>query len=100
MTEACTHEWVKREDADDGEPAVVCLHCKHHQIECWCGAKGTYNELFSSAALGSCHGTGVMECYCGGDLCVCHNHGEVECGGCADCEDDDGYDDDFDYDDN
>lgn len=31
----------------------------------------------------------------GGDLCVCHNHGEAECHGCPDCEDD--YDDYEDY---
>ena len=27
-----------------------------------------------------------MICYCGGDLCVCANHGEIECMGCEDCE--------------
>ena len=41
-------------------------------------------------------------CFCGGDFCVCHNHGEALCSGCRACEgsffDDDGDDYD-DYDD-
>lgn len=57
-------------------------------IECWCGSKGTYGDLFDDDCLPErCGGMGVMECRCGGDLCVCHNHGEVECFGCPDCED-------------
>ena len=35
----------------------------------------------------TCGGMGVLYCHCGGDLCVCHNHGEVECFGCEDCKD-------------
>lgn len=68
-------------------------------ITCWCGAKGTYDELFSEVD-DNCGGTGFVECYCGGDQCVCHRHGqEVECPGCDECpeRDDDGFDDD-DYD--
>lgn len=63
-------------------------------ITCWCGAKGTYDELFDSAVFEqSCGGSGYLECECGGDLCVCHHHGELECPGCNDCEHgDDGYD--------
>lgn len=49
-------------------------------IKCWCGAEGTYEQLFDDAER--CGGSGM--CLCGGDNCVCHNHGE--CGGCADCE--------------
>lgn len=55
---------------------------------CWCGAT---NPRFHDPAHGwmdsSCAGTGMLNCYCGGDFCVCHNHGEIECPGCADCED-------------
>jgi hypothetical protein len=37
-------------------------------IACWCGAKGTYDELFDDACLDqSCGGTGYVECSCGGD---------------------------------
>lgn len=36
-----------------------------------------------------CGGSGVLECHCGGDLCVCGNFGEVDCVGCPDCEFDD-----------
>lgn len=65
---------------------------------CWCGAKGTYEELFHDDFPASCGGLGVVDCRCGGDFCVCHNHGEVECPGCPDCEEDDDYDgDDMDY---
>lgn len=37
---------------------------------------------------------GILNCYCGGDLRLCHNHGETECFGCEDCEQNDGYTDD------
>lgn len=59
-------------------------------IRCWCGAKGTYDELFNDDGLEySCGGTGYIDCYCGGDQCVCHHHGqEVECPGCSECPDD------------
>ncbi len=58
---------------------------------CWCGVKNPY---FAPVA-GGCGGTGSVNCYCGGDQCVCHNHGEIECPGCWDCEGfDDGQDDD------
>lgn len=26
-----------------------------------------------------CQGAGFTDCYCGGDLCVCENQGEIEC---------------------
>lgn len=29
-----------------------------------------------------CDGAGVVDCYCGGDLCVCTNYGEKPCGLC------------------
>lgn len=56
-------------------------------ITCWCGAKGTADELFDSDGLdSSCGGTGYVDCYCGGDQCVCHHHGqEQECPGCDEC---------------
>ena len=54
-------------------------------MKCWCGVKNAY---FSDKDLDdTCGGMGVLYCYCGGDLCVCHNHGEVPCAGCEDCED-------------
>jgi hypothetical protein len=30
----------------------------------------------------TCNNTGFVNCYCGGDLCVCHNHGEKPCRAC------------------
>ncbi len=63
-------------------------------ITCWCGATGTCDELFDDAVYEeSCGGTRTLECHCGGDLCVCHHHGQsIECPGCDDC----GCDDDLD----
>jgi hypothetical protein len=70
---------------DDGELDI---------IRCWCGAVGTCEELFSEVGLDeTCGGLGVLNCRCGGDLCVCHNHGEVECLGCEDCEEESDEDD-------
>ena len=66
-----------------------------HTGICWCGERHAW---FSDSDLDDqCGGSGELPCYCGGDLCVCHNHGAAECYGCEDCE---GYDDDFedDYD--
>jgi hypothetical protein len=66
-------------------------------ITCWCGASGTFDELFDDALFDEpCNGDGFLECYCGGDQCVCHHHGqEVECPGCEDClHDRDEFDDD------
>lgn len=49
---------------------------------CWCGCKNPYHAPIERG----CGGTGIINCLCGGDFCVCHNHGEVECFGCEDCE--------------
>lgn len=65
------------------------------KIRCWCGAVGTFDELFSDEPYEeTCGGSGFLYCHCGGDQCVCHHHGqEIECGGCEDCGiDDDDYD--------
>lgn len=59
-------------------------------MRCWCGVSGTYEELFDDDTLDdACGGFGVIHCYCGGDLCVCHHHGETQCDGCEACEGDD-----------
>lgn len=50
---------------------------------CWCGEKCAW---FSFDTESHCCGTGSLSCLCGGDFCVCHNHGETECPGCSDCE--------------
>jgi hypothetical protein len=66
-------------------------------ITCWCGAVGTYEELFDFSGLDHCcGGSGELHCECGGDLCVCHHHGSIECPGCADCEPAGDFDDDYD----
>lgn len=57
---------------------------------CWCGTRNAY----FARVYGQCSGTGSIECICGGDFCVCHNHGEVDCDGCANCEERDDLDDD------
>ncbi len=78
-------------DADDFDPDPAA------SITCWCGAVGTVDELccFEDAMRG-CGGTGMIECLCGGDFCVCHHHGCFECDGCEECseleDDHDGLD--------
>ena len=58
--------------------------------KCWCGAVNPY--CCEAPASEGCGGAGWIECLCGGDQCVCHNHGQVACDGCPDCteEGDDG----------
>lgn len=68
----------------------------HDIITCWCGVSGTFDELFEEPEARSCYGTGMLDCLCGGDMCVCHNHGEVQCDGCEDCCSGDEHDDDDD----
>lgn len=36
-----------------------------------------------------CNNTGWLDCYCGGDLCVCDNNGEYPCFHCDGIEYDD-----------
>lgn len=55
--------------------------------ECWCGEVGTYKELCDDSGLeATCGGLGSLNCFCGGDQCVCHHHGETDCPGCPECE--------------
>lgn len=58
---------------------------------CWCGES---NPLFDDEGLdATCDGSGTLVCHCGGDLCVCHHHGETECPGCEHCAELEGDDD-------
>lgn len=52
---------------------------------CWCGETNPYYADTSDGLDPRCGGLGLLFCHCGGDLCICHNHGEVECFGCEDC---------------
>ena len=70
---------------DHGHAAVE----ETENTPCWCGERNPHYEDLR----GTCGGSRSIDCLCGGDFCVCHNHGEVECPGCPDCEppdDDDG----------
>jgi hypothetical protein len=68
-------------------------------MPCWCGERRPYYETSSALLSSSCAGTGELDCLCGGDQCVCHNHGTVECPGCGMCEHGSTlYDDDAQYD--
>ncbi len=58
---------------------------------CWCGEQlkdAYFADIRDGLDQPPCGGGGILHCYCGGDLCICHNHGEVECPGCEDCEPD------------
>lgn len=61
-------------DDDDDEP-----------FRCHCGELITEEDC--ERIDGPCGGLGTLHCDCGGDsLCICHNHFEVECPGCEDCD--------------
>lgn len=74
---------IMAEEEDDGLTLKECPAC------------GMSPAWFSLEGLDEgCSGNGFVNCYCGGDQCVCHNHGEMECPGCDDCQedaDDDSY---------
>lgn len=38
---------------------------------------------FAPGYCSTCNNTGMVDCHCGGDLCICENNGEEEC---PDCE--------------
>ena len=61
--------------------------------ECWCGELNAWHsEVYLET---TCGGSGLLACHCGGDQCVCHNHGSAECTGSPDCDfRDDLFDDD------
>ena len=50
---------------------------------CWCGEEHPYYA--DDGIDEGCGGSGMLYCRCGGDICVCHWHGEVDCSGCEDC---------------
>ena len=82
-------------DGEGGPCGCACHDAKDVDIDgdgpCWCGED---NPAYLDDGLSdSCGGTGILVCLCGGDFCVCHNHGEVECGGCEDCDGDGDLDD-------
>jgi hypothetical protein len=32
----------------------------------------------------TCNNMGIIDCLCGGDMCICMNHGEINCPDCGD----------------
>lgn len=76
-------------DDDTNENAIEDMDLDG-PFRCWCGAEGTFEEMFDFGdAESGCGGSGTITCECGGDFCVCHHHGEYECPGCDDCRDHD-----------
>jgi hypothetical protein len=43
-------------------------------------------KAYFAPVHGDCNGLGSIECLCGGDQCICHNHGAAQCDGCPECE--------------
>lgn len=43
-----------------------------------------YDDDYPEGAIwcDRCQGSGIAECYCGGDFCICTNYGETECRRC------------------
>ena len=52
---------------------AICTRCRER-------------KAYFAPVPGDCNGLGSKECLCGGDQCICHNHGDVECEGCPECE--------------
>ena len=79
--------WRRHKKATGLDGHVELL--EEQECPCWCGEQNPYcsDEPYNRG----CGGTGTLICYCGGDQCVCHNHGEVECFGCEDCSQDERY---------
>lgn len=73
LPEAKAHAKTKRRYA----------HFVNQQAKVWCA------ETIEDGLEDGCGGTGILHCYCGGDMCVCGNNGETECLGCGDCDDSD-----------
>lgn len=75
-----------------GECGYPCPYCEE-EFRCWCGEEGPLSAMCDFAVYEQeCSGSGVLYCECGGEFCVCHNHGEVECPGCSQCLPEDGGD--------
>lgn len=41
-------------------------------------------KSFTVAGEG-CGGLGMLNCFCGGDICACEANGEIDCPGCDEC---------------
>lgn len=50
------------------------------------GPEDTYYSGSGNGLSSRCGGSGMLDCHCGGDNCVCGWRGEAECYGCPDCE--------------
>jgi hypothetical protein len=88
------HDAVSAREA--AEPELRAIRHEVHldiaddyETTCWCGESGKVSDLYDDTGLDvSCGGLGSLNCRCGGDQCVCHYHGETDCPGCPDCEND------------
>lgn len=47
------------------------------------GYENFYDDDDSEEYCNHCSNTGIVNCYCGGDLCCCENHGEMDCPHCS-----------------
>lgn len=81
----CERRITEWKNSAKGKAAEAEAERELEQDVCWCGVEKPYYAPLPA----TCGGSGMQYCHCGGDLCVCHWHGEVECFGCADCRDED-----------
>lgn len=63
-----------------------CTPPDEEPFTCWCGVTGDFDSMCSDDLDPTCGGLGELNCYCGGDQCVCHWHGSAPCDGCEDCD--------------
>lgn len=83
-------------EVDDSDPEVDALQADA-DAKGWHGYYARTMEgdvrWYESPERERCGGGGYIRCYCGGDLCVCGNQGEIDCVGCEDCDPDEDWDD-------
>lgn len=71
-------------DSFDFSRSGLCEHCQvevesdNYELE-----DGEFGEFEERGYCDTCCNTGYLNCFCGGDICVCENHGEYPCPDCG-----------------
>lgn len=71
------------EEGTHGPVYSVCANCKDKQEKRLSAELAAYDDYDDrDDYCGHCGNTGELDCYCGGDLCVCENNGTYPCPYC------------------